>query len=487
MDRGWSPVPTTSSSMTERSPISDQGLDLHTRSPNSLVDADVLAGPTDPVQPDAGPAASLIRIEGGHRLQGTVTVGGSKNLMLPAFAAALLTSEPCEFDNVPAIEDTRVMLRLLQSLGADVDPDPTHGDFFRLIREHKRVVIEAAEITSTEVPVALARAIRASFLVVAPLLVRAHRASSPSPGGDLIGSRPIDVAVRGLQSLGATAVSYSADGVVLEADRLVGEEQIYLDYPAHTGTEVLLMAAARAVGTTNIINAPCEPEVVAFGHMLRRMGANIEGLGSPHIKIQGVPRLHGVSELIMPDRLVAGTFAIAAAMTGGDITIQKVVAADMLPVTHKLRAVGATALVDSGKMFVRGSSELRAVDVQALPFPGFPTDQQAMFAALLTQAQGVSNLHERVYENRLGYVEHLQRMGADIQVKGGVRAEITGPTRLTGASVEALDIRAGATLVLAGLVAGGETVIADVGHLARGYEEFVVKLNALGAHITESV
>ncbi len=470
--------------MIERSPPGHAGAAPTSLDPPVETDIPVSAA-LDP-RTDGGPAARLIRIEGGHRLQGTVTVGGSKNLMLPAFAAALLTPEPCEFDNVPAIEDTRVMLRLLKSLGARVDPDPEHGDFFQQIREHKRVVVEAAEITSTEVPLALARAIRASFLVVAPLLVRAHRASSPSPGGDPIGSRPLDVAVRGLQSLQAKVIDYSPNGVVLEADRLVGEEQIYLDYPAHTGTEVLLMAAARAVGATNIINAPCEPEVVAFGHMLRRMGANIEGLGSPHIRIQGVPKLHGVSELIMPDRLVAGTFAIAAAMTGGDITIQKVVAADMLPVTHKLRAVGATALVDSGKMFVRGTDELRAVDVQALPFPGFPTDQQAMFAALLTQARGVSNLHERVYENRLGYVEHLQRMGANIQVKGGVRAEITGPTPLTGASVEALDIRAGATLVLAGLVAEGETIISDVGHLARGYEEFVAKLHALGARISES-
>lgn len=446
---------------------------------------------TLPKAPPSYPAAAerSIRIDGGIPLRGQVTVGGSKNLVLPALAAALLTKEPCVFDNVPSIEDTRTMLRLLKALGAEVTPDPDHDRFFDELGEHKRATVHADDLRSVEVPVHLARAMRASFLVVAPLLARTGQASIPTPGGDQIGSRPLDVALRGLEDMGARVVERSGDRVSLSADRLIGVDQLYLDYPAHTGTEALLMAAALIPGgTTTIINAACEPEVVAFGNMLRRMGAGISGLGSPHVTVEGVSRLAGASEAIMPDRLVAGTFAIAAVITGGELTIQRVAAADMLPVSHKLRDMGATLYVDNGRMFVRAERDLRAVDVQALPFPGFPTDQQATFAALLTQAHGTSNLHERVYEDRLQYVNELNKMGAAIEVdKLGVRAVIEGPRRLRGSEVRAKDIRAGAALVLAGLTAEGTTVLADPGHLARGYEDLVPTLQALGARIEETV
>ncbi|CAA9570296.1 MAG: UDP-N-acetylglucosamine 1-carboxyvinyltransferase [uncultured Thermomicrobiales bacterium] len=436
----------------------------------------------------SAPGERAIRIEGGAPLRGTVTVGGSKNLALPALAAALLTDEPCIFDNVPCIEDTRTMLRLLKALGATADPDPDDADFVETLSTHKRVTLRAATLARTDAPSDLAKLMRASFLVVGPLLARCAAAAAPPPGGDAIGARPLDVAIRSFKRMGATVVEHSAEKVSLATDRLTGA-QLYLDYPSHTGTENLLMAASLASGTTTIINAACEPEVVALGNMLRRMGANIQGLGSPHVTVEGVSRLHGAYETIMPDRLVAGTFAIAAAITGGELTVRNVRAADMVPVTQKLREAGATVFVDNDNavMFVRAGEGLSAVDVQALPFPGFPTDQQAVFAVLLTQANGVSQIHERVFEDRLRYTEDLNQMGAAIRVDPlSVRAEITGPSPLRGAAVRCRDIRAGAALVLAGLVAEGETVVSGVEHLDRGYEALVPQLRALGARISDT-
>ncbi|MGI8642997.1 MAG: UDP-N-acetylglucosamine 1-carboxyvinyltransferase [Thermomicrobiales bacterium] len=426
-----------------------------------------------------------IRIEGGYPLHGEVTVGGSKNLVLPALAASLLTTEPCTFDNVPCIEDTRTMLRLLQELGAVISPDPALDDFLEVLRPHRRVTVHCANISTTRAPDELARAIRASFLVVGPLLARMGSASAPSPGGDMIGARPLDVAIRAFKALGAHLEEHTPRRVTLAADRLVGS-QLYLDYPSHTGTENLLMAAVLASGTTTIINAACEPEVVAFGKMLNRMGASIQGLGSPKIVVEGVSRLSGAYESILPDRLVAGTYAIAAVLTGGELTVRGVRADDLLPVTHKLREAGATIFVDNDVMFVRAGRDLHAVDVQALPFPGFPTDQQAVFAVLLTQANGISRIHERVFEDRLRYVEDLNQMGARIRIDDlGVRAEITGKTPLHGTEARARDIRAGAALVLAGLVADGESVVRDCYHLDRGYEELVPTLRNVGARIEE--
>jgi UDP-N-acetylglucosamine 1-carboxyvinyltransferase len=436
----------------------------------------------------ASSAEPAIRIEGGAPLRGTVTVGGSKNLALPALAASLLTNEPCIFDNVPCIEDTRTMLRLLKALGATTEPDPDGETFAEELATHKRVTVQAAEVTRTDAPADLARLMRASFLVVGPLLARCAAAAAPPPGGDAIGARPLDVAIRSFKRMGATVAEHSAARVSLTADRLTGA-QLYLDYPSHTGTENLLMAASLASGTTTIINAACEPEVVALGNMLRRMGANIAGLGSPHVTVEGVSRLRGAYETIMPDRLVAGTFAVAALITGGELTVRNVRAADMVPVTQKLREAGGTVFVDNdnGVMFVRAGERLHPVDVQALPFPGFPTDQQAVFAVLLTQASGVSRIHERVFEDRLRYTEDLNAMGAEIRVDGlSVRAEITGPTPLRGAAVRCRDIRAGAALVLAGLVAEGETVVSGVEHLDRGYEALVPQLRSLGARIADT-
>jgi UDP-N-acetylglucosamine 1-carboxyvinyltransferase len=267
--------------------------------------------------------------------------------------------------------------------------------------------------------------------------------------------------------------------------------RIYMDYPSHTGTENLLMAAVLAVGKTTIVNAACEPEIIALGNMLNRMGAQISGLGSPTIVVQGVDRLHGVSDMILPDRLEAGCYAIGAVITKGEVTLQGVREPDMLPLTEKLREAGAEVWHQESDMLVRTRQQLQAVEIQTLPFPGFPTDLQAPFAVLMTQSEGLSRIHERVFDDRLRYADELLKMGADIRVEKfapnryGTKADIIGPTPLTGANVRALDIRAGAGMVLAGLVANGRTTVSDVYHLDRGYEGLVPKLRQIGAQITE--
>lgn len=267
--------------------------------------------------------------------------------------------------------------------------------------------------------------------------------------------------------------------------------EIYMDYPSHTGTENLLMAATLASGRTTIVNASCEPEIVALGNMLNRMGARISGLGSPTITIDGVDRLRGVSETILPDRLEAGTYAIAAVITGGEVQLNNVVEHDLLPVRAKLEEAGAEIWTRPDSMLVRSMSPLQAVEVQTMPFPGFPTDLQAAFAVLMTQAHGVSKLKERVFEDRLKYTDELIRLGADIKVdkfapnRYGTEATISGPTPLQGTSVRCHDIRAGAGMVLAGMIAQGETEVRDIYHLDRGYERMVSKLRGLGADIDE--
>ncbi len=461
--------------MSETSPVAT----LYPASRPAVINADqtVIAGQTS--------SGDAIRIRGGQPLSGEVRIGGSKNLGLPALTAALLTDEPCVFENMPAIEDTRTMLRLLRELGATVSPDPTGPDFFgELERNRKRVHVQASSVVSGDISRYLGQAMRASILLMGPLLARHGQVLTVIAGGDDIGARPIDVTIRGFVAMGAEVAQQPDGRKLLTCDRLEGKS-IFLDYPTHTGTENLLMAAVLASGTTTIVNAACEPEIIAFGTMLNRMGADISGLGTPIITINGVNRLHGAYERIMPDRLVAGTYAIAAVITEGELMIKGVKGADLLPVTFKLREAGATVLVDDETLFVRGNGNLRPLDIQALPYPGFPTDQQAVMAVLLTQCNGISRLHERVYEDRLRYIQDLTAMGARISVDPmGVRAEFTGPARLTGATVSARDIRAGAAVVLAGLVAEGDTIVTGVHHLDRGYEDLVPTLQRVGAHIT---
>jgi len=420
-----------------------------------------------------------LEIEGGARLNGYVEIGGAKNAALPIIAATLLTPDECILQNVPDLSDVHTMCDLLSALGASVEFDT----------RRKRLTIQANNITTTSAPPELVAKMRASFLVAGPLLGRFGETHASTPGGCKLGARPVDVDVRGFKKMGAE-VEADEQEITARAAALHGA-RIYMDYPSHTVTENLLMAAVLATGNTTIVNAACEPEIVALGVMLNKMGANIIGLGSPTITIEGVDRLRGVSATILPDRLEAGCYAIGAVITGGEVTLRNVRERDMLPLTEKLLEAGAQVWHQDTDMLVRAGEQLTAVEVQTLPFPGFPTDLQAPFAVLMTQSFGLSRIHERVFDDRLRYTDELVKMGADITVEKfsatryGTKAEIKGPTRLNGTQVRALDIRAGAGMVLAGLIARGRTSVSDVYHLDRGYEGLVPKLRQIGAHITE--
>jgi UDP-N-acetylglucosamine 1-carboxyvinyltransferase len=429
--------------------------------------------------PHVAPAQERVfSIEGGAPLVGEVRIGGAKNAALPILAATLLTSETMVLSNMPELADIYTMIDILRSLGAEVEWD----------RKARKVTVRAETITTTAVPPELVNKMRASFLVAGPLLARSGSVDATTPGGCQLGARPVDVDVRGFRRMGAE-VLFNDQTVSAQATQLRGA-RIFMDYPSHTGTENLLMAAVLAEGKTSIANASCEPEIVALGSMLNRMGARIHGLGSPIITVEGVDRLRGVAEAILPDRLEAGTYAIGAVITGGELSIENIRAFDMLPLTSKLQDAGADIWVEDNRMLVRKSTNLTAVEVQTLPFPGFPTDLQAAFAVLMTQAKGRSKLHERIFEDRLRYTDELVKMGARIEVERfgnrfGQKAEFDGPTPLKGADVRALDIRAGAGMVLAGLIAEGTTTIRDVRHIDRGYDGLVTKLKNLGASIEE--
>ena len=432
--------------------------------------------------PDMPPGTSPLRmleIEGGRPLQGSVRIGGAKNAALPLLAATLLTADECTLTNVPDLSDIHTMVDLLRALGAEVEFDT---------RDH-RVRVQASSLVTTAAPPELVAKMRASFLVAGPMLARFRETTASTPGGCKLGARPVDVDVRGFRKMGAEVEA--TDQMITARTAGLHGARIYMDYPSHTGTENLLMAAVLAVGRTTIVNAACEPEIVALGNMLNRMGAQISGLGSPMITIEGVDRLHGVSDMILPDRLEAGCYAIGAVISDGEVTLQGVREADMLPLTEKLREVGAEVWHQDADMLVRTKQSLAAVEIQTLPFPGFPTDLQAPFAVLMTQCDGLSRIHERVFDDRLRYTDELVKMGADIHVEKfapnryGTKADINGPTPLTGANVRALDIRAGAGMVLAGLIASGRTTVSDVYHLDRGYEGLVPKLRQLGAQIIE--
>jgi UDP-N-acetylglucosamine 1-carboxyvinyltransferase len=430
----------------------------------------------DLIPPSAGPGRPLeggtIVVEGGCPLRGTVSIGGAKNAALPILAACLLTAEPCTIRNLPNIEDIHTMLAVLRALGAQVD-----------WLDHHTVRVCARQLVTAEVPRDLGTRMRASFLAVGPLLARLGRAQAPHPGGCAIGVRPVNVDVRGFQAMGAR-VAQDGDAYVAEAARLKGT-RLYLDYPSHTGTENLLLAACCAEGTTYIRHASMEPEVDDLANFLRAMGARIRGVGSSALEVQGVSELHGADYRVIPDRLAAGTFLIAGVISGGDVRVADVVPEHLEPVTYKLIEAGAR--VDEGPDWVSAAAgeRLERVDVQAIHYPGFPTDLQAAFAALLTQAEGTSVIHERVFENRLEYAAELRSMGAAIEVDAsGQRARIIGPARLQGVPlVYARDIRSGAAVVLAALAAQGKTVIIHAYHLDRGYEDLVGTLASLGARI----
>ncbi|RMF84294.1 MAG: UDP-N-acetylglucosamine 1-carboxyvinyltransferase [Nitrospirae bacterium] len=412
----------------------------------------------------------ILLIEGGHRLSGRFTASGAKNAALPALAAALLTSQPLRLRRVPALRDIRTMVALLSEMGAHLEWDEAAGE----------LTADCSGVFRLEAPYELVRTMRASVLCLGPLVGRYGHARVSLPGGCAIGERPIDQHLAGLEALGAR-IDLSHGYVDARARRLVGA-RIPMGVVTVTGTMNLVMAATLARGETVIENAACEPEVVDLCRLLRAMGAEIEGDGTPTIRIQGREELGGADHRIMGDRIEAGTYAIAAAMTGGAVRFEAEDLAHLhTPLDHLARA-GATIREEADGWTVAGPERLRAVDVATAPYPAFPTDLQAQWMAAMATAEGAAVVRENVFENRFMHVAELARMGADIRVDGAT-AVVKGVARLSGAPVMATDLRASASLVLAGLVARGETRLSRVYHLDRGYERLEEKLAALGARV----
>lgn len=411
-----------------------------------------------------------IYIQGGQRLEGRIRASGSKNATLAIMAGAVLAEGVVTLRNIPRISDTFTMMELLGALGAPA----------RWIDDNA-LTIDATNVLWTEAPYDLVRKMRASFHVLGPLLARFGHARVPVPGGCNIGARPVNFHIEGLKQLGADI--HMEHGVyTVEASKLHGAN-LYFDFQSAGATEHLMTAASLAEGTTVIENCATEPEVVDLAGFLNALGAKVEGAGTTTITIEGVKKLHGGDYTVIPDRMEAGTFAVAAAITRGDVIIENAVPEHLKPVTSKLKEAGILVEEAADSLHVRGTERMKAIDLRTTPHPGFPTDMQQTFAALLSLAQGRSTITETVYESRFSYVNELNRMGANILVEGRT-AVISGVKRLTGAAVEATDLRAGAAMLCAGLAAEGESEISNIHHLDRGYEGIVEKLKGLGAQIS---
>jgi UDP-N-acetylglucosamine 1-carboxyvinyltransferase len=410
-----------------------------------------------------------IRVVGGRPLEGTVRISGAKNASLPDLCASLLTDDLVVLENVPEVRDIRTMGRVLTSLGAGVE-----------FRVGGRVEVKAGSLTSREAPYDLVKTMRASILVLGPLVAREGSARVSLPGGCSIGARPIDLHLQALEKMGAT-ITVDHGYVDAKAERLRGAE-ITFDTVTVTGTENIMMAATRAEGLTVLRNAACEPEVADLAALLVAMGARIEGAGSQTISVEGVPALHGARHTVVPDRIETGTYIAACAMAGGDIEVRACHPGHLRSVIDKFRETGVRIEEGPDNLRVRAPRTVRPANVTTLPYPGFPTDMQAQYMALMTQAVGVSTITESIFENRFMHVAELQRMGASVR-ESGRSAFVTGPTALSGAQVMATDLRASASLVLAGLAATGETVVDRVYHLDRGYYRIDEKLRGLGADI----
>ena len=443
-------------------------------------------------------------ISGPTPLVGRVCASGAKNAALPALAASLLTDEPVTLHRVPRVRDLRTMRRLLDCLGvgseereargpegnadpqrpADASPaDPKRPESPESRLETALVLQRTRPSASTDAPYELVKTMRASVLVLGPLLARYGFARVSLPGGCAIGVRPIDQHLKGLAALGAD-VKLAGGYVETRASRLVGA-RFRFDLPTVTGTENLLLAACLARGTTVLENCAREPEVADLARLLNAMGARISGAGGDTVVVDGVDALGGAAHRIIPDRIEGGTYLIGAAITGGDVLLEQANAADLAPLLDKLAEVGVEIEVSPAGIRARaraGDGSLRARDVATAPHPGFPTDLQAQYMALMTRAEGTSTIRETVFENRFQHAPELARMGARVHVDGG-SARVDGPTELTGAAVMATDLRASACLVLAGVAAAGTTVVHRIYHLDRGYEGMELKLQGLGAHV----
>ncbi len=417
-----------------------------------------------------GIALEKIKIEGGKRLTGNVRIEGAKNAVLPILAAALLASEgESKIYDVPALDDVRTIVELLSLIGAKIN------------YSNGSITISAKDISRTEAPYDLVRRMRASILVVGPLLAREGHVRISMPGGCAIGSRPIDQHLKGFEAMGAD-INFGQGYIDAQVDGRLQGARIYLDYASVGATENIMMAATLAEGITTIENAAQEPEIVDLANFLNSMGAKIRGAGTGRIKIEGVDRLSATTHTVIPDRIEAGTYMVAAAITQGNILIENIIIDHLKPVIAKLEEMGVTCTEEDNGLRVIGARPLKSTDIKTLPHPGFPTDMQSPMMALLLTATGTSLITETVFENRYMHVEEFQRMKANIKVQGRT-AIIEGNANLEGASVHATDLRAGSALILVGLTAKGTTEITGLHHIDRGYVNLVGKLRELGAEI----
>ncbi|SDY67051.1 UDP-N-acetylglucosamine 1-carboxyvinyltransferase [Proteiniborus ethanoligenes] len=410
-----------------------------------------------------------IIVEKSPALKGSVKVSGAKNSTLPIIAASLLSQETCTLEDIPALDDVDVISEVLAALGVDIN------------RHNKNILeINSSKITNIEAPYELMRKMRASFLVMGPLLARMGKARISLPGGCAIGTRPIDLHLKGFKALGAN-IEVGHGYVEAYADKLIGDK-IYLDFPSVGATENIMMAATMAKGETIIENAAMEPEIVDLANFLNKMGADIKGAGTNNIRIKGVTELGKTRHSVIPDRIEAGTYMIAAAITGGDVLIENVIPSHIKPIIAKLIEAGIDVEEKEDSVRVIAKNGIKSVDIKTLPYPGFPTDMQSQFMALMSIANGTSVMIETVFENRFMHVDELKRMGANIKIDGR-SAIIQGTDKMMGAPVKATDLRAGAALILAGLVSEGHTEISDIYHIDRGYTDIEQKLSNMGAKI----
>jgi UDP-N-acetylglucosamine 1-carboxyvinyltransferase len=414
-----------------------------------------------------------IIIEGGRRLAGEVAVSGSKNAALPILISSLLTEEPCVYQGVPHLVDINTTLKLLAGLGVSVDQESWAEDSGNL-------TIRADGVRNFNASYDLVRTMRASFLVTGPLLARFGRAHVSTPGGCAIGTRPVNLHLKGLAAMGAH-IDQVHGYVEAKADKLHGAK-IYLDLPSVGATENLMMAASLAEGVTVIENAAKEPEIDDLAAVLNKMGAKVEGAGGDIVQIEGVSSLHGVTHTVVPDRIEAASFVIAGALTGGEVLVKNTRPNHLDGVLIKLRETGVSLFSDADSIRVKGNGRAKSVDLTTLPYPGFPTDLQAQMMVMMAVADGVSVITETIFENRFMHAQELDRMGADIRLEGN-RAVVRGVKGLSGAPVMATDLRASVSLILAGLVANGTTEVSRVYHLDRGYEHIEKRLSQLGAAI----
>lgn len=409
-------------------------------------------------------------VTGKKAIHGEVTISGAKNAVLPIIVGALLAEDITVLHDVPKLSDVVTIKEVLEILGA------------KITFENHTMTIDSRDLNNWDAPYNYVQKMRASVLIMGPLLARLGKAKISMPGGCAIGTRPIDLHLKGLEALGADIqINHGDMNAVVPGGKLKGN-RIYLDFPSVGATEHIMMAATTAEGTTVIENAAEEPEIVDLANFLNSMGANVRGAGTNVIKIEGVEQLHGTTYTIIPDRIEAGSYMIAAAITGGDLLVKNVIIDHIKPLIAKMIECGVEIIEEGNNLRVRSNGRLKAVDIKTMPYPGFPTDMQAQFMALMTVAEGTSVFTETVFENRFMHADELRRMGANIKIDGR-NAIVEGVSRLTGCKVKATDLRAGAALIVAALAAEGQTEITELQYIDRGYEDLIEKFQTIGADI----